>query len=99
MAEETTVTFYDTNRDGKLSEGEKVAYYTVDGFNMSPGLYDAFSGSSDTLFSDIGSLIDYARDNPFEMVGMFLDNVDNAGQSTPEGFFVDPLTGEYRSIL
>lgn len=81
-----TVTFYDNDRNGTLSEGDTVLYYTVNGYDISPGLYDALSGSSATYFSNFGSAIDYTLANPFEVFGLFIDNIDNVAPQ-PDYFY------------
>lgn len=57
---EDTVTFYDNDRDGKLSVGDKILYYTVDGYNLTPKEYSetiwVFAGASsnDSSFTQLG---------------------------------------------
>ncbi len=74
-----TVTFIDNDRNGVLSEGDTILYYTVNGLDLSPGLYNVINGSDNTAFSDFGSAIDYGINNPFEVIGLFIDNLDNVG--------------------
>lgn len=88
-----TVTFYDNDRNGILSEGDTVLYYTVNDLDISPGLYDAISGSSNTTFSDLGSFIDYTIANPFEMFGMVIDNIDNAAPQPDFYYGIEPVYG------
>lgn len=74
-----TVTFYDNDRNGVLSEGDEILYYTVDGVEMSPGAYEAFTNWDS--FSDFGGAIDWIFDNPFEFGGLVLDTLDEANRA------------------
>lgn len=79
---DATVTFRDNDRNGRLSEGDEVLHYTLDGVDMTPELYEAIEyDSSETLFSSLGQALDYAFDNPFAVAGFFLDNLGAINRS------------------
>jgi hypothetical protein len=90
-----TVTFEDNDRNGKLTAGDKVLYYTLDGIDMSPKMYEALKFDSGLTFSDVGKALDYAFSNPWETLGFFLDNMGEFtnGAQVNGGEYIDWKVG------
>jgi hypothetical protein len=72
--------FFDTNGDGKASEGEVIETYEKDGVRYNPEAWTqnaAFNdwANSDTKWSELGSYIDEVMGNPLTSLGTLFDNI------------------------
>ena len=74
------VWFFDTNGDGRFSEGDIVESYEKNGVRYDPDHWETERAvqnwqKSDQMFQDLGAGLDTVTSNPLQSMGWVLDNL------------------------